>query len=1402
MVDIVDLRIEAENLASERLVQVANDVQGLGRTANQAQERLEELEITRKSLDSFIEARRRVNDLEEEVSQATVEYQALQREVRNATNATDEQRLAVTRQGTTLRGLRADLTRTNTEYRNLRESLRAVGVNTQAFRQEQQRLATETASQRVEAERLSNTYDQQTTRLRAQIDQQRDLRQETERQEQAQRELRQEAERAGAANAAQLAQQRRQTEEQGRLTIATGRYEQGLRRLAKAQAEGNLTRGNYIRGEARLRQQLQLTGRQVDTSRRAIEADTQSKIASTRSTDALTTVTRRLAQAYTVLIAAQTAASSVAGNVTAYGQLEAAITNVERTTGIAREQVVEMADAIRELGSEVTPTSSAELLRFAEIAGQLGTNSTEDILLLVNAAEQLGVATNIAGDEAATLLSRILQSTGEGIPAIGNLSSSIVELGNNFAAREDEIVNFTREIVTATRDINLSSAAAAGLGTTLAVAGQRAEASRTAISRLSQAIRRAGTEGGESLERLAEITGQTTDQLQENLGERSEQIILDFVRGLARVQEQGGVTLDVLRQFGIDGQEAAGVFNGLTAQVGTLAQALDASGRAYRDGLAQVREASNVYANQESAVGRLRNQFQNLREDLGEAFSDETNAAVNLFSDSLDGTENSLVNLFEILPDVISGIGELSDSLGGVIDLFGADGVGVLEGFAETVTVAFNLIDNGVNVLVLSFQELIASTVRTAEQLASLFGQEFDSTYLDGLDAAIERTRGRILKNNKDIDDSIDRFSGKSSRSYQDLISTVGEYEGAISRLSEREQAAIRLITEKTGFIQGEDAQYRALTAAIVRASRAQTIENELLQNATDLKVKEVTARREQIAAIADSNQVLNDEIAINSTLNESRAQLTSRIAEITQLEKEGIITKEQAANFTELLTTNLRLLNDAQGELAATEEQAALTTAELLARNADLNAQYATGTITREQLIEQQSALVAEFEATNVITDQLVSTTQQYSEAQLRTQNSIIRTLDTITDLRQQLQAEGNSKKDIIRINAKLAESERELANLRAEEALQAELANSSFQELNIRRQQAEQQLARLNIEFQRGTIAAGEYAEQQQELEGIISDITDLIGQNTNVTEDNTKAIHDNVDAKEQQAAASQRVASFASLELQAYADLNKEFDFTNQSTEQLGERVRELTGFIQQNSRVSSVWLRNLAEISNQGFEREQQFIRETIAIRKWQEQIESGNLSLDELDNIARSASSNIRVLGDQQLAPLRNAIAAARREFEELNSTINSALDDTQDRLDAALGNQAAIVTRRFERERDELEALLNEATESGNAALVRQVRQALQNLQRAQRLEFEQQFGSGANNTGSSSSNRSDTSVNQNNTGNNRSNGGTITVNVNTPNGRRQIQVADQASANALLATFEDFGTVSQQGNV
>ena len=108
-----------------------------------------------------------------------------------------------------------------------------------------------------------------------------------------------------------------------------------------------------------------------------------------------------------MLIAAQKAAQAVGAGVKEYGELEAAITKVEKTTGLARDQVEGLAEQLFKMANDVTPTATSELLRYAEVAGQLGTKSTADLLNLVAAADALELSTDLAGDKAVELLARI-----------------------------------------------------------------------------------------------------------------------------------------------------------------------------------------------------------------------------------------------------------------------------------------------------------------------------------------------------------------------------------------------------------------------------------------------------------------------------------------------------------------------------------------------------------------------------------------------------------------------------------------------------------------------------------------------------------------------------------------------------------------------------------------------------------------------------------------------------------------------------------------------------------------------------------------------------------------------------------------------------------------------------------
>lgn len=1245
MTDIVDLRIEAENLASSELTEVVEDLTGLGQKAERTQEQVDKLEVSRRTVQSLREAANEIERLQQQVSEAEAEYRRLNKELKNAESATKEQAAAVSRQQQVFTRLRGDLRAAERDYRNTARQLQRAGVDTNNLATEQQRLSNEIKSTRNEAERLNNTYDEQVAKLRERITQERANVEATRQQAEAQARTRRQIEAQSAARREAVQQAVKEAQVNKELENTLRRYEAELERLNKEKADGVITTGQYIRGEEKLRRQLGLTANQASVSRRAIEADAKTKDAARRSTDALTTVTRRLAQAYTVLIAAQSALNATIGNVQAYGRFEQELVNIERTTGIAADRVRQLGENLDELGTQITPTAISELNKIAEIAGQLGVKGTADIENLVTTVDQLAVSTNIAAEEAATLSTRILETTGEGIPKIQNFASTLVDLGNNVAATESEIAQFTREVILGTRQLDLGAAAAAGFGATIVTAGLRAESSRTAISRLSTTIRRAVTEGGEGLEELANITQLTGEQIEEAFGERSQDIIVAFIEGLKRLEDEGAATIDVLKRFGIDGSEALQVFSVLSGNIDQLRENLARSESAWESANAQVIEAARAYATQEGAVGRLRNEFESLRIALGEAFSDETDINIRRLQDALNSTEEELIEVFEVLPDVIDGIDELLSS---VNNLAGGLEVGLgdtLSGIVESFVIFGNTIAAGLNSLAAGFISFQLVAAETGTAVAEMFDVEIDTSRIENLRTRFNEISKSIARDSDDVTDALNRLSGTSSRSYEDLIDTVERYGSSISRLTSEQQKQLGLILNQNQFIADQQGIYRELTAALVKANRQREIEAGL------------TERNNQLAENS-SGQISEQtgEIESNTDAKVKNTEVTDKVLSSNQAAIQSYIDLGSATSSTALQFAN----------------------------------------VTREQL-------------------------------ELR--DEINESVRSIQELERQLNQTGLTQQRLTELTSELQVEQRKLNELRQQEVRLNEIATSSFIELESRRNEAVRQLQVLEVNFRNGSIAAGEYQVRQQQLSATINELNSILGRNTELTENNTFARESNADAVDTQADSYTKLTRTTSLYAEAQAHLNREFDFSNKTTEELSARVRELEGFIQNNNRVTSSWWRELAKVNNEGFTREQQLIRETILVRDWIKAVESGTLSLSQIDNIARRANSVIRALGNEQLLPLRRAIDSAKRDLLQFNDAVEEALAESIDRLDRIRGNEQEIVRRQFERERQEIQDLIDQARSIGNVQAIRQLQRTLRNLEQAQRLEFEQQFG-------------------------------------------------------------------------
>ncbi|MFR5439633.1 MAG: phage tail tape measure protein, partial [Monoglobus pectinilyticus] len=83
-------------------------------------------------------------------------------------------------------------------------------------------------------------------------------------------------------------------------------------------------------------------------------------------------------------------------------------------------------------GRNAIPQTTAQLTELAAAGGQLGIK-TENIVGFTETMAQMGTATNLAGEQGAKTLARFMNVAGVSQDQVGNLGSSIVDLGNNFA---------------------------------------------------------------------------------------------------------------------------------------------------------------------------------------------------------------------------------------------------------------------------------------------------------------------------------------------------------------------------------------------------------------------------------------------------------------------------------------------------------------------------------------------------------------------------------------------------------------------------------------------------------------------------------------------------------------------------------------------------------------------------------------------------------------------------------------------------------------------------------------------------------------------------------------------------------------------------------------------------------
>lgn len=300
--------------------------------------------------------------------------------------------------------------------------------------------------------------------------------------------------------------------------------------------------------------------------------------------------------------------------VDTYIAVETAAVGVAKTTNLSAREVDGLVESFDQLSS-VTPTSTEALLKLAAVGGQLGVRGVSNLEKFAKVVAQLNVATNLAGEEGAASLVRILNIAGESVSNIDRLASSIVDLGNNVNATESDIVSIANEVAKTTIQFKIGSANIVGISAALKELGIQARIGGTIVGKTFREIDKAIKKGGRTFKELEKITGLFGDDLRKTFDEDATKVFTRFIEGLTRIEEQSKGSSAALARFGLSSDGVNKVLPPLIERSGKLADILRRSKRANEENTAATKEAERAYDTLGSQVSITGNIISNIARD-------------------------------------------------------------------------------------------------------------------------------------------------------------------------------------------------------------------------------------------------------------------------------------------------------------------------------------------------------------------------------------------------------------------------------------------------------------------------------------------------------------------------------------------------------------------------------------------------------------------------------------------------------------------------------------------------------------------------------------------------------------------------------------------------------------------
>ena len=291
---------------------------------------------------------------------------------------------------------------------------------------------------------------------------------------------------------------------------------------------------------------------------------------------------------------------------------ETGLVGVSKTTGIVGQDLKDLSKDFIDLSDEMKGVSASRLLDIGQVAGQLGVTGSENILKFSSTMANLEKASDIAGEQGAASIARLLTITGEGVGEIDKFGAAIVGLGNSSAASESEILSVASEVGRATAAYKLQAREILGISTTLKSLDVRPEAAGTAVGKVFRGIEMATIEGGKVLKTYGKVMGMTSDQVKKAFAEDPQKAFTTFIGGLNRISDEGGSLADTLGKLGLGSETVSKGIIPLATNYDLLTEKVAQSNKEWNKNTALQNEADSASKTIQTAIDDIKDSFTNL----------------------------------------------------------------------------------------------------------------------------------------------------------------------------------------------------------------------------------------------------------------------------------------------------------------------------------------------------------------------------------------------------------------------------------------------------------------------------------------------------------------------------------------------------------------------------------------------------------------------------------------------------------------------------------------------------------------------------------------------------------------------------------------------------------------------